>query len=380
MTENKIKYPFLDLGRVNEPFLPAIRRAVERVLADGRYIGGNEVEAFERELAAFTGTRHAVGTSNGLDAIRLILRAYMEMGRLKAGDEVIVPSNTFIASVLPVTDCGLTPRFAEPDPSTHNLDPEAVEAAIGPRTRAIITVHLYGRISYSERLAETAKKHGLLLIEDSAQAIGAISAVAGPGGSRRAGALGDAAAFSFYPTKNTGALGDAGAVTTDDDELARTVRMLRNYGSEHSYHHEMSGLNCRLDSIQAAILREKLPMTDAENAARRATAAVYGSEIQNSHVILPADTGSDCVWHQYVVRVADRDGFRRFLLDRGVETSVHYPVPPHRQPCYKDYAGLALPVADRLASEVVSLPIAPRCTGTDDAREIAAIINSYRPQ
>ena len=180
MTENKIKYPFLDLGRVNEPFLPAIRRAVERVLADGRYIGGNEVEAFERELAAFTGTRHAVGTSNGLDAIRLILRAYMEMGRLKAGDEVIVPSNTFIASVLPVTDCGLTPRFAEPDPSTHNLDPEAVEAAIGPRTRAVITVHLYGRISYSERLAETAKKHGLLLIEDSAQAIGAISAVAGP--------------------------------------------------------------------------------------------------------------------------------------------------------------------------------------------------------
>ena len=338
MTENKIKYPFLDLGRVNEPFLPAIRRAVERVLADGRYIGGNEVEAFERELAAFTGTRHAVGTSNGLDAIRLILRAYMEMGRLKAGDEVIVPSNTFIASVLPVTDCGLTPRFAEPDPSTHNLDPEAVEAAIGPRTRAVITVHLYGRISYSERLAETAKKHGLLLIEDSAQAIGAISAVAGPGGSRRAGALGDAAAFSFYPTKNTGALGDA------------------------------------------AILREKLPMTDAENAARRATAAVYGSEIRNSHVILPADTGSDCVWHQYVVRVADRDGFRRFLLDRGVETSVHYPVPPHRQPCYKDYAGLALPVADRLASEVVSLPIAPRCTGTDDAREIAEIINSYRPQ
>ena len=351
-----------------------------RVLADGRYIGGNEVEAFERELAAFTGTRHAVGTSNGLDAIRLILRAYMEMGRLKAGDEVIVPSNTFIASVLPVTDCGLTPRFAEPDPSTHNLDPEAVEAAIGPRTRAVITVHLYGRISYSERLAETAKKHGLLLIEDSAQAIGAISAVAGPGGSRRAGALGDAAAFSFYPTKNTGALGDAGAVTTDDDELARTVRMLRNYGSERSYHHEMSGLNCRLDSIQAAILREKLPMTDAENAARRATAAVYGSEIRNSHVILPADTGSDCVWHQYVVRVADRDGFRRFLLDRGVETSVHYPVPPHRQPCYKDYAGLALPVADRLASEVVSLPIAPRCTGTDDAREIAEIINSYRPQ
>ena len=380
MTENKIKYPFLDLGRVNEPFLPAIRRAVERVLADGRYIGGNEVEAFERELAAFTGTRHAVGTSNGLDAIRLILRAYMEMGRLKAGDEVIVPSNTFIASVLPVTDCGLTPRFAEPDPSTHNLDPEAVEAAIGPRTRAVITVHLYGRISYSERLAETAKKHGLLLIEDSAQAIGAISAVAGPGGSRRAGALGDAAAFSFYPTKNTGALGDAGAVTTDDDELARTVRMLRNYGSERSYHHEMSGLNCRLDSIQAAILREKLPMTDAENAARRATAAVYGSEIRNSHVILPADTGSDCVWHQYVVRVADRDGFRRFLLDRGVETSVHYPVPPHRQPCYKDYAGRALPVADRLASEVVSLPIAPRCTGTDDAREIAEIINSYRPQ
>ena len=380
MTENKIKYPFLDLGRVNEPFLPAIRRAVERVLADGRYIGGNEVEAFERELAAFTGTRHAVGTSNGLDAIRLILRAYMEMGRLKAGDEVIVPSNTFIASVLPVTDCGLTPRFAEPDPSTHNLDPEAVEAAIGPRTRAVITVHLYGRISYSERLAETAKKHGLLLIEDSAQAIGAISAVAGPGGSRRAGALGDAAAFSFYPTKNTGALGDAGAVTTDDDELARTVRMLRNYGSERSYHHEMSGLNCRLDSIQAAILREKLPMTDAENAARRATAAVYGSEIRNSHVILPADTGSDCVWHQYVVRVADRDGFRRFLLDRGVETSVHSPVPTHRQPCYKDYAGLALPVADRLASEVVSLPIAPRCTGTDDAREIAEIINSYRPQ
>lgn len=381
MTETNIKYPFLDLRRVNEPFLPAIRRAMERVLADGRYIGGREVEAFEDELAAFTGTRHAVGVSNGLDAIRLILRSYMELGRLHAGDEVIVPSNTFIASVLPVTDCGLIPVFAEPDPATHNLDSKAVEAAITPRTRAIISVHLYGRISYSEHLAGIAARHGLLLIEDSAQAIGALSPIPGRSGSRRAGALGDAAAFSFYPTKNTGALGDAGAVTTDDDELARTVRMLRNYGSEHTYHNELTGLNCRLDSLQAAILREKLPYTDSVNIARRELAAIYSAEICNPHVILPADAGEDCVWHQYVIRVPlNRDAFRRFLLDNGVETSVHYPTPPHRQPCYARYAGLHLPVAERLAAEVVSLPIAPQCTSHGDAREIAAIINSYRPQ
>lgn len=379
MIMNEVKYPFQDLSAVNKPYMAALQAAAARVVASGWYIGGPEVEGFETDLAASTGTAHAIGTSNGLDSIRLILRGYMSLGRLKQGDGVIVPSNTFFASVLAVTDCGLEPVFVEPDMLTHNIDPTLLDEALTPRTRAILTVHLYGRVSYGPELRDFALRHGLLLIEDNAQAIGAVSATAGKGGKFTTGALGDAAAFSFYPTKNVGALGDAGAVTTDDAELAGAIRCLRNYGSDHHYSYSREGLNCRLDPIQAAMLRVKLPEAAAEGRRRQQVADVYSSAIVNPAVTLPLNTGGpECVWHQYVLRVADRDGFRSYLSENGVETLIHYPIPPHKQPCYSRYGHLRLPRCERLASEVVSIPIA--ATSCADAREIAEIINNYNPK
>ncbi len=379
MNRNNIKYPFLDLADVNAPYMERLQEAAARTIASGRYVGGPEVENFEKELAQATGTRHAIGLSNGLDSIRLILKAYMTLGRLRPGDGVIVPSNTFFASVLAVTDCGLTPVFAEPDPLTHNLDTSRLEEVLTPHTRAVLTVHLYGRVAYDRALEDFVARHGLLLIEDNAQAIGAISPVPGPHGSHHTGALGHAAAFSFYPTKNVGALGDAGAVTTDDDALADVIRSLRNYGSDSQYHYPHEGLNCRLDPLQAAMLRIKLPDAYAEGRRRQAVADVYSSEIMNPAVTPALNTGGDeCVWHQYVVRAKNRDRFRTYLAENGVETLIHYPIPPHRQPCYDRFSHLKLPVADMLADEVVSLPIAGSMT-PEKAREIAAIINKYNP-
>lgn len=366
------RYPFLDLGAANAPYMDEIVRATERVVRSGRYVGGPEVAGFEQMLAQATGTACAVGVSTGLDALRLILRAYIEMGEMAPGDEVIVPANTYIASILAVTENGLVPVLVEPDDRTLNLDTSLVEAAVTPRTRAIMTVHLYGRVCYDDRLADAARRHGLKLIEDNAQAIGATAACG-----RRSGALGDAAGFSFYPTKNIGAMGEAGAVTTDDTHLADTVRALANYGSDRQYHNIYKGLNCRFDPIQAAILKVKLPHLEAETARRRALAAVYEHAIVNPAVRRPlySDAG-DMVWHQYVVRVADRERFRRYLDANGVETAVHYPVAPHHQPCMAEYAGLSLPVAERIAREVVSLPVGAVTTEAD-AAEIADIINRY---
>ena len=375
---NHKRYTFLDLATVNRPYADALKEAVCRVIDSGRFIGGPEVDAFERSMASLCGTAHAVGVSNGLDALRLIFRAYIELGAMRPGDEVIVPGNTFIASILAVSDCGLVPVFVEPDPLTMNLDTRLVEGAVTPRTRAVMPVHLYGRVCYDETLRDTAARHGLKIVEDSAQAIGAVAPIPGRGGSRRAGALGDAAAFSFYPTKNIGALGDAGAVTTDDTTLADTVRQLANYGSDRQYHNIYKGLNCRLDPMQAAILSAKLPFTDRENDARRRIAAVYEACITNSAVTRPlfADDGS-AVWHQYVVRVDDRNAFRSYQAENGVESGVHDPVAPFDQPCYKEYGALGLPLSRRLAATVVSLPISG-CTSEDDAREISEIINSYK--
>lgn len=374
------RYTFLDLGAVNRPYMAAIKEAVGRVIDSGRYIGGPEVEAFEQDMAALTGSQHAVGVSNGLDALRLIFKAYIAMGEMAPGDEVIVPGNTFIASVLAVSDCGLVPVFVEPDATTMNLDTARIEGAITGRTRAVMPVHLYGRVCFDETLRDTARRHNLKIVEDSAQAIGARGAVAGREGSYSAGALGDAAAFSFYPTKNTGALGDAGAVTTDDSRLADTIRQIANYGSDHQYHNIYKGLNCRLDPIQAAILSVKLPYTGAENDARRRIAAVYQAEIDNQAVVKPlyADDGS-MVWHQYVVRVDNRENFRSYLEAKGVETGIHYPTAPFDQPCYREYNTLDMPVSRRLAATVVSLPVSG-CTSEADAHEISEIINSYKAQ
>lgn len=373
------RYPFLKLETINRPYLDEIKNAVRRVVESGYYIGGPEVAGLESDLCRLTGAEYAVGVSNGLDALRLIFRAYIELGVMRPGDEVIIPANTYIASILAVTDNNLVPVWVEPDLNTYNLDSSLIEAAVTPRTRAIMPVHLYGRVCWDSALADTARKYGLKIVEDNAQAIGAIAGCDGLYGSRVTGALGHAGAFSFYPTKNVGALGDAGAVVTHDRQLAEAIAALRNYGSDRQYHNIYAGLNCRLDPIQAAIIRVKLPYLDQENAYRRSLARIYDTEITNPLVSLPVfDETAQSVWHQYVVRTDDRDGFRSYLLRNGVETAVHYPTPPHHQPCFMPaYGNLRLPLSERIAKEVVSLPIT-RCTSAEDAHRIASIINGYR--
>lgn len=376
-TVGKKVYPFLDLATVNAPYLDEIKNVAIDVIASGRYIGGKEVEGLEYDLCQLTGAPYAVGVSNGLDALRLIFRAYIEMGRLHPGDEVIVPANTYIASVLAVTDSGLKPVFVDPDPATMCLSGDGVALAVSANTKAILPVHLYGRAAWDEKMTEIVCDNGLIVVEDNAQAIGASSAYPGLYGKHATGALGDAAAFSFYPTKNIGALGDAGAVTTHDKELAAAVCALRNYGSDRRYHNIYAGLNCRLDPIQAAMLRIKLRHIDNETEHRRKLAHIYSTHLTNPHVSLPLiDTPDLSVWHQYVVRVSDRDAFREYLASQGVQTDIHYATPPHLQPCYSTYAGLDLPITCRLANEVVSLPISSGTTETD-AIEISEIINSY---
>lgn len=368
---SKLRYPFLDLGTVNAAYADGLKAAACRVIDSGRYVGGAECEAFEEQLARHTGTKYAVGVSNGLDALRLLLRAYMALGELAKGDEVIVPANTYIATVLAITDAGLSPVFVDADFKTLNIDTSLIEKAVTPRTRAIMTVHLYGRPAYDAEMVAVAGRHGLLIIEDNAQAIGANV------GDVKTGALGDAAAFSFYPTKNVGALGDAGAVTTNDKGLADAVRALSNYGSDTRYHNIYEGFNCRLDPVQAAFLRLKLDDIDTETKYRRELAAIYDAEIANPLIIKPLINNPDnCVWHQYVVRATNRDKFRSYLAENGVGSDVHYAVPPYLQPCYSQYSHLHFPVTEQLASEIVSLPIS-RCTSAGDAHDIATIINSY---
>lgn len=371
------RFPFLRLSDVNAPYRDEMAEAMLRVLDSGYYIGGPELERFERMLAKACDAQYAVGCTNGLDALRLIFRAYKELGMLKDGDEVIVPANTYVASILAVTDNNLTPVFVEPDNRTLNLDTSLIDRHITPRTRAILTVHLYGRTCWDAILADAARRHNLIVVEDNAQAIGARSNAPGLFGSHITGGLGHAGAFSFYPTKNIGALGDAGAVVTHDAELAKAIRALRNYGSDRQYHNIYKGLNCRLDPMKAAVLAVKLPHTDAENALRRERAALYDRLITNPLIEKPLWVeDSSCVWHQYVVRVAERDAFRKYLADNGVETAIHYAVPPHLQPCYREYAGLSLPVTCAIADSVVSLPIT-RTTQIDDIPAICDIINDW---
>lgn len=382
MSDGNIKYPFLDLKAANARYFNALSDAAVRVIESGRYIGGDEVEAFERELADLCYAPHAVGMSNGLDALRMIFEGYKLLDRLKEGDEVIVPANTYIATVLAVTHAGLTPVLADPDPGTMNLSACGIRNALTDRTRAIVAVHLFGRTCWDPEIADICRENGLLVIEDAAQSVGARAATDGLFGSRMAGAIGHAGAFSFYPTKNIGALGDAGAVVTHDAALSDAVRALANYGSDRRYHNIYAGFNCRLDPIQAAMLRTKLPDTDESNARRFARAVAYDRHILHPAVEKPAipEVPQSCVWHQYVVRVSSefRESFRRHMLDNGVETDIHYPVPPHLQPCYRDMLHGRLPVAGRLAEESVSLPIGDHLC-ENDIREIAETINRFKP-
>lgn len=388
-----MRYPFLDLADVNRPYMSELKAAAARVIDSGRYIGGEECSRFEASLAAMTGTEFAIGVSNGLDALRLILASYLCMGRLHQGDQIIVPANTYIASILAITSLGLDARLVDPDPVTSNLCGDAVKEALTPQTRAIMTVHLYGRPAIDKQLTDLVREHNLLLIEDNAQAIGAAAHTAGINGSRKTGALGHAAAFSFYPTKNTGALGDAGAVTTSDAELAHTVRALANYGSDIRYHNIFRGFNCRMDPMQAALLNVKLPHVSEENNLRRELAAIYASQINNPLLRLPSDEPGH-IYHQYVIHTSRRAELMDYLTANSVGHDIHYPVPAHLQPCYSnrwsapgqqhatDIEGYLiydrLPVTEKLAATCLSLPIS-RSTSPEDAKEIATILNRFEP-
>ncbi|MBQ9554669.1 MAG: DegT/DnrJ/EryC1/StrS family aminotransferase [Muribaculaceae bacterium] len=371
------QYPFLDLALANAPYMEELKAAACEVIERGRYLHSLQTELLEQEISQLCQAKHCVGVSNGLDALRLILRAYKELGIMKDGDEVIVPANTYVASVLAISDNGLKPVLCDPREDTMNLDSSLLDKLITPRTRAIMPVHLYGTPCCDETLLRVARQHGLRIIEDNAQAIGACSATAGLHGSFITGGLGDVAGISFYPTKNLGALGDGGAVVTNDDTLAATVRALANYGSDQRYHNIYQGYNCRLDEIQAAMLRVKLRYLDHENDTRAAVARAYNDSINNPRVKTPVIfDGMRQTWHQYVVRVEDRDAFRHFLEENGVGSDIHYATPAHWQPCYCGLEHAPLPVTECLANEVVSLPIAHPIT-PDDARTIAHIINRY---
>ena len=348
-----MKVPFLDLKAPHEELRAELEAASRRVVESGWFIMGPECEAFEAEFAAYCGARHCVGVGNGLEALHLILRA-MGIGE---GDEVIVPSNTYIATWLAVSYAGATPVPVEPDPLTHNLDPARVEEAVTPRTRAVMPVHLYGQTADMDAINEVAARRGLRVVEDAAQAHGALYK------GRRAGALADAAGFSFYPGKNLGALGDAGAVVTDDADLAERVRLLRNYGSRVKYEHEERGYNSRLDELQAALLRAKLPVLDEWNARRRRVAAAYLQQLEGvAGLVLPhVPEWAEPAWHLFVVRSRERARLQAHLSGAGVGTLIHYPKPPHMQPAYREAGHRAgdFPLAERLAGEVLSLPMGP---------------------
>ncbi len=364
--------PFLDLHRVNAPYEAAIRAGIGRVIDSGWYVLGDEVQAFEREFAAYCGTRHCIGVADGLDALHLILRGY----GIGPGDEVIVPSNTFIATWLAVSQAGATPVPVEPDPLTHNINPACVAAAITPRTRALMPVHLYGQPASMAPLRALAQQHGLKLIEDAAQAHGARYQ------GQRTGSLGDAAGFSFYPGKNLGALGDGGAITTSDDALAERLRLLRNYGARIKYQHEVQGMNSRLDEVQAAVLRAKLPGLDADNAARAQVAACYLEALKDLPLQLPQVlAGAEPVWHLMVVRCPQRAVLQAALTAAGIGHLVHYPKACHLQGAYAKPPGQpwpALPVAEQLQDEVLSLPMAPYMTADDVARVAAVLRQALR--
>lgn len=364
---------FLDLKEINAQYKSELLEACARVVDSGWYIMGNELAQFEAEFSSYCGVKHAIGVANGLDALILVLRAWKELGKLKAGDEVIVQANTYIASVLAITENDLVPVLVEPDPRTYNLCPEIVREKITPRTKAILPVHLYGQLSPMAELMDIAKEHGLLLLEDCAQAHGAASA------GKRAGSWGDAAGFSFYPGKNLGALGDAGAITTNENELAQTIRALRNYGSHKKYENLYQGLNSRLDEIQAAMLRIKLRHLEAENSRRRQISLMYRTGLSNNLVAVPTVTSeSSHVWHLFVVRCGQRDELQRHLAEKGIQTLIHYPIPPHKQQAFRNLNQLILPLTEEIHAQALSLPLDPTMSD-DTVTGVIDAVNSFFP-
>ena len=363
-----MEVPFLDLMAVNNRFSKQIEESIHSVLNSGWYLQGKANDSFCSHFAEYCGVKYCCGVANGLDALTLIINAY----GFGPGDEIIVPANTFIATILSISRNGCTPVLVEPDLFTFNIDENKIEQAITSRTKAIVAVHLYGRLANMEVINAIAEKHNLKVIEDAAQAHGARNQFG------RAGGLGDAAAFSFYPGKNLGCMGDGGCVTTNDENLYLKVKALANYGSDRKYHHIFKGVNSRLDEIQAAILDAKLPHLDSDNDLRRRIAEIYLHDIKNKRIILPksAATDSDNVWHCFVIRTQKRDELQTYLLSKGVHTIIHYPTAPHKQLAYEEYSTLNLPITEQIHREVLSLPISPVMTG-EQARFVVETLNQW---
>lgn len=363
---------FLDLHTLNTRFETEFQQEFKKFLDSGYYVLGNNVKTFEKSFAAYCGTKYCVGVSNGLDALILILEAYKILGKLQEGDEVIVPANTYIASILGITKAGLQPVLVEPDLRTFNIDSAKIEAAITPKTKAILVVHLYGQLVEMTAISELAKQHNLLLMEDAAQAHGAKNNTG-----KKAGNLSDAAGFSFYPTKNLGALGEAGAVTTNHAELAEIITKLRNYGSVSKYVNKYKGVNNRLDEVQAAFLNVKLPHLDADNEIRRHIANRYLTEIKNPLLTLPSyKNDASHVFHQFVIRTKNRTKLQAYLTENHIGTLIHYEIPPHKQEAYKEWNALCFPITEKIHAECLSLPINP-VLQTDEVTQIIAVLNQF---
>jgi len=362
---------FLDLQKINAQYEQELKEAANRVIDFGWYLMGKELESFEANYADFCGVKHALGVANGLDALRLIFKAYIEMGVMRKGDEVIVPANTYVASVLAITDNDLIPVFVEPNEQTYNLDSTLIEQAITPKTKAVLTVHLYGQNSIDQQMLDICNKHNLKLIEDGAQSHGALW------NGKVSGGIGDAAGHSFYPGKNLGALGDAGAVTTNDAALANVISALRNYGSHEKYKNKYQGLNSRLDEIQAAFLNVKLKYIQKDIDGRRRVANYYLENIKNPNIALPKvldEAGH--VWHLFVIRTNKRLQLQDYLNKNGVQTLIHYPIPPHKQIAYNEYRKLSLPLTEMIHKECLSLPISP-IINIIELEKIIKLINNY---
>ncbi|WP_180032047.1 DegT/DnrJ/EryC1/StrS aminotransferase family protein [Acinetobacter sp. YH12245] len=368
--------PFLDLKAINTQYRDQLIAACTQVIDSGWYICGKELEEFEHNFANYCGTRYAIGVANGLDALILTLRAWKELGKLHEGDEVIVPSNTYIASILAISQNNLKPVLVEPDITTFNIDTKKIETAITPKTKVILPVHLYGQLAAMPEIMTIAKKYNLLVLEDSAQSHGAEI------NGQKAGNWGNAAGFSFYPGKNLGALGDGGAITTNDAELAQMLKAIRNYGSHEKYKNLVPGVNSRLDEIQAAILNVKLKFLDQENQHRRHIAELYLKEIQNTAIELPCknidtETYAQHVWHLFVIRTKYREKLQQYLAENGVQTLIHYPIPPHKQQAYQEWNGLSFPVSEQIHAEVLSLPIGPTLS-MDEAKQVVQLCNGFQ--
>ena len=368
---------FLDLKAINDSFEPHLSQSIKRVLDSGWYLKGNEVSGFEKKYSEYLGLKYCIGVANGLDALRLILKAYIVMGIMKEGDEIIVPANTFIASILAISDNRLKPVLVEPNITTFNLDPFKVEEKITDKTKGIMLVHLYGQNAMSPEIQRLVNKYNLKLIEDNAQAVGAFMdqkhSKSETRNLKRTGSFGDAAGHSFYPGKNLGCLGDGGAVTTNDNELELVIRSLANYGSSVKYKSEYQGLNSRLDEIQAAILNTKLARLDADNEDRRRIANYYLKNIKNRSIILPVvNPEVDHVWHLFVVRSPRRDELQKYLTKNNIQTIIHYPIPPHKQSAYKEWNTLNFPITEKISSEVLSLPMSPLMS----AKEIEQVVSA----